>query len=121
MGSSRSKKPRLGGKRHGDFELALLAMAELVDLHGAAGLKSDLGERFQRRLAQGVIAPRVLPELERVAGVRLHGERDIVERAEAAEQRGDLERAGDAKQAAAVDGQRGDVASVERDACRLAA
>ena len=49
----------------------------------------------------------------------LHGERDVVERAETAEQRGDLERARDAEEAAAVNGEGGDVAAVEADAAAL--
>src|ERR1700722_3583876 len=51
--------------------------------------------------------------------MRLHGPRDVVERAEAGEQRGDLERARDAKEATAMDGKGGDVASVELDIAAL--
>ena len=45
---------------------------------------------------------RIAPEAERVAGVRLHRERDIVERGEVEKQRGDLERAREPEQAAPV-------------------
>ena len=79
------KQPRLRGERHGDLELAVLAVAEPVDAHGGARAEPDALERGLRRLAQAVVAPRVVPEAERVAGMRLHRERDIVERGEIAE------------------------------------
>ena len=59
---------------------------------GAVG-EADARERRARRLAQLALAARVAPEAEGVAGVRLHGERHVVERREVEEQRGDLERA----------------------------
>ena len=48
--------------------------------------------------------------------MRLHGERHIVEDGEIREQRGDLERAGEAELAAPIGRQRGDVVAVEMDA-----
>ena len=72
-------------ERHGDFELAVLAVAEPGDAHVGARAEPDARERGARRLAQVVVAPRVAPEAERVAGMRLHRERDIVERGEIAE------------------------------------
>ena len=82
---------------------------------GARG-ETDAFERGARRLAQFRLAARVAPEAEGVAAVRLHGERDIVERGEIGKQRGDLERAREPEHAAAVDRQRRDVAAVEPDA-----
>ena len=55
-------------------------------------------------------------KLERMAGVRLHRERHVVERGEIVEQRGDLERAREPELAAPVDRQRGDVVAGEADA-----
>ena len=90
----------------------------------ARACQSDGGERGHGRLAQGRVAPRVSPEAERVAGMRLHRERDIVERGEIGKQRGDLERARQPEPAPAIGGKRGDVAAVEADAaafgCNLA-
>ena len=51
--------------------------------------------------------------------MRLHRERDIVERGEIAEQRRDLERARQPEMAAAIGRQRADVAAVEADAAAL--
>src|ERR1700675_3577657 len=51
--------------------------------------------------------------------MRLYRERDIVERGEIAEQRGDLERARQPEVAAAIGRQRGDVAAVEPDGTAL--
>ena len=82
---------------------------------GAAG-EADARERRARRLAQLGLAARVAPEAEGVAGMRLHRERDVVERGEIEEQRGDLERAREPELAAAVGRQRGDVVAVETDA-----
>ncbi len=113
------EQPRLGGERDGNFELAVLAVAEPVDAHVGARLKPDAGERLPRRLAQCRIAPRVFPETERVAGMRLHGERHIVERGEIGKQRGDLERAREPEPAAALDAEMRDVGSVEADAAIL--
>ena len=113
------KEPRPRRQRHGDFELALLAVTEPVDAHGGARAEPDALERGLRRRAQAVVEPRVVPEAERVTGMRLHCERDIVERGEIAEQRGDLERARQPELAAAVDRQRGDVAAVEPDGTAL--
>ena len=79
----------------------------------------DARERGARRLAQFGLAARIAPEVERVAGVRLHGERDIVERGEIGKQRGDLERAREPELAAPVDRQRGDVVAGEADAAGI--
>ncbi len=47
--------------------------------------EADARERRARRLAQRGVLARVAPETERVPGMRLHRERDIVERGEIAE------------------------------------
>ena len=51
--------------------------------------------------------------------MRLHGERNIVERGEIVEQRSDLERAREPELAAPVDRQGGDVMAVEADAAGI--
>ena len=78
--------------------------------HAGAVGEPDAVERRQRGLAQFRLSARVAPEPERMAAMRLHGERDIVERGEVGKQRGDLKRAREAEPAAAVDRQPGDVA-----------
>ena len=67
-------------------------MTELIDARAGAIAQADTLERRERRPRKRVFAPRVAPEPERMAAMRLHGERDIVERREIAKQRGDLER-----------------------------
>src|SRR5262249_1787221 len=75
---------------------------------GARG-EPDALERAARRLAQCGIAPRVAPEAERMASMRLDGEGYVVERREIEKQRGDLERAREAERAAPMGRQRRDV------------
>ena len=48
--------------------------------HVGAGGEPDAIERRARRLAQRGLAAGVAPEAERVTALRLHRERDIVER-----------------------------------------
>ena len=106
----------IAGERHGDFKLALFAVTELIDARADAIAQADTLERRERRAAQGVFAPRVAPEPERMAAMRLHGERDIVERREIAKQRGDLERTRQPQLAAAINRQPADLGAVEADA-----
>ena len=113
------QEPRPRGERHGDLELALLAVAEPVDAHSGARAEPDAFERGLRRSAQAVVAPRVIPETERVTGMRLHRERDIVERGEIAEQRSDLERARQPEVAVAIGRQCGDIAAIEADSAAV--
>src|SRR5436190_13001079 len=94
----------------------MLAMAEPGDEHVA-----PLGEPYARQCragggAQRIFAARRTPEMKGVTGMCLHGERHIVEDGEIREQRGDLERAGEAELAAPIGGQRGDVVAAEMDA-----
>src|ERR1051325_9410107 len=63
--------------------------------------KPDLGQGRKCRLAQKRVAPCRLQEAEAVSGLRLHRQRDILERGELAKDRGDLERAADAEGGAA--------------------
>ena len=76
----------------------------------------DARERGARRLAQRGLLARRTPETEGMPGMRLHGERHVVERGEIGKQRGDLERAGEPEPAAAIGRQRGDVAAAEANA-----
>ena len=76
----------------------------------------DARERRARRFAQFRLAARIAPEAEGVAAMRLHRERDIVERREIEKERRDLERAREPQLAAAPGWERGDVAAVEADA-----
>src|SRR5262245_28683804 len=82
---------RSRGERHGDLELPVLAVTEIGDQYVAPLGESHAGERGARRHAQVGLAARAAPEVEGVAGMRLHRERDIVEGGEIEEQRGDLE------------------------------
>ena len=93
IGSSSSSMRGPRRQRHGDLELAVLAVAQVGDDRIGAVGEADAGERGARGLAQLGLAARVAPEAEGVAGMRLHGERHVVERREVEEQRGDLERA----------------------------
>ena len=71
-----------------------------------------------RRLAQPRVAGGRAPEAEAVPAMRLHRQRDIVERGELAKQRGDLERAGDAERRAAGRAEARDVALRQNGSCR---
>ena len=95
------KKPRLCRERHGDFELPVLAMAQFADSRCGATAEPDPRQRRLRGLAQFVVAAGFAPEPERMAAMRLHRERDIVERGEIGKQRGDLERPRQTEPAAA--------------------
>ena len=53
--------------------------------------KADPIERGARRIAQLGFAPRRTPEPERMPGMGLNGQRDIIERGEMRKQRRDLE------------------------------
>ena len=110
---------RPGGERHRDFELAVFAMTHVGDRRVGPRAKPDAPERRAGGFAQFRLLARVAPEVERMSGVRLYGERDIVERGEIEEQRGDLERAREPAQAALPGGQRRDVLSGEADAAGL--
>ena len=67
------------------------------------------------------LGARGAPEAEAVAGVGLHGQRDVVERAEVAKDAGDLERAGQAALRARGRDRRGDVRAGEADRARVGA
>ena len=88
---------RLRGQRDGDFELALLAMGQ------RAGLAS--GARVQTRRCAAPPSParsapssRAAAPEEPEAAIRacLHGQRDVLQRRESRQDRGDLERAREA-------------------------
>ena len=74
------------GERHGQLELAMLAVAQ--DRRRPVGplAQADAVERRARRLAQGVFQAGIAPEPKRVSGMRLHRQRHIVEHAEIEEQ-----------------------------------
>src|SRR5881396_810123 len=94
----------------------MLAVAEIgTELVGAVR-EADQRQHRARGLAQCWVGACVAPELERMPGMRLHGERNVVERGEIEKQRGDLEGAGKAERAAAMDRQRRDIAAGEVDA-----
>src|SRR6478736_6310786 len=81
--------------------------------------EADALERSAGGLAKLGFATGGAPEPERMAGMRLHRQRDIIERGEMRKQRRDLERARKSHQAAAVHRQRGDVAAAEMDAAGI--
>ena len=74
---------RLGGERHRELELPVLAVAHAGDasVFGAMA-DADALERGARRLAQFGFGPRRAPEPERMAGVGLHRQRDVIQRGE---------------------------------------
>ena len=80
----------------------MLAVAEIGDQHVGAPAETDARQRRARGLAQLGLLARLAPEVERMPGVRLHGERHVVERGEVEKQRGDLERAREPELAAAI-------------------
>ena len=94
-------------------------MAELGDDDVGAAGKSYACERRASGRAQLSLAARVAPEAKGVTGMGLHGERHVVEDREIEEQRGDLERAGEAELAAAKNRQTRDIAAREADASRV--
>ncbi len=69
----------------------MLAVTEHRSRQVGAFGKTDAGQRRARRVAQRRILAGVAPEPERVAGMGLNRQRDIVERAEIEKQRRDLE------------------------------
>src|SRR4029077_5254765 len=81
--------------------------------------EADAFECRARGGAQFLFAARISPEAERMPGVRLDRERDIVERGEIGKQRRDLKRARQPKRAAAIDRKRRDISAVEMDAARV--
>src|SRR6516165_11932747 len=89
-------------------------MAEIGDDDVGAAGKPYTRERRTCGRAQLRFAARVAPEAKRVTRMRLHGERHVVEDGKIEEQRGDLERSSQAELAAAVGGQRRQVAASKR-------
>jgi hypothetical protein len=85
---------------------------------GAVG-EPDPRERRARRLPQRTFLPRIVPEVKRVAGMRLDRERDVIERGKIREQRGDLKRARQPQRAAPIGRQPGDVLAVEDNAAAI--
>ena len=75
----------------------------------------DLGQHAAARSRSRGVARSRAPEAEAVAGVRLHRERDVVERGELAEDAGDLERARDAERAPAAPARAANVVAGEAD------
>jgi hypothetical protein len=82
----------IGRQRHGDLELALLAVAQGGGERTGAIAEAHRVEPLPRGTAQVLVAPCVGQEPEGVAVMRLDGERHIVEGGELAQHRGDLER-----------------------------
>ena len=79
IGSSSSSRRGLAGQRHGDLELALLAVAERRRRHVRARVEADRLRGRAGRLAQAPVVARVGEEAEGMAGMGLHGERHIVD------------------------------------------
>ena len=103
----------LTGQRHGQFELAMLAVREsrCRNLHARA--QADAGQELARRLDERGFADGGLPEAEAVALRGLHRHQHVLQRGEFAKDRGDLVRAREPGAGALFDGQGGDVAPVE--------
>ncbi len=79
----------------------------------AAMRQADTLQRGPGWFAQLFFRAGILPEMKRIAGMRPHRKRDIVERGEIEEQRRDLERARQPLDRAHVGRQRGDVLAGE--------
>jgi hypothetical protein len=110
---------RRHGERDGEFERALLAVGQRAGWHMDAFAEPDFFERraggaVERRLRRGAAE-----EPEARSAARLDRERDVFQRREARQDRGDLERSREAQSGACVHRQRGDVAAVEPDAAAL--
>src|SRR6266516_3828495 len=71
--------------------------------------KPDPVQGGQRRLTEVAFLSGLAPEIERVTVMRLRGQRDIVDRGEVEQQRGDLKRARQPERAAAIRRHAGDV------------
>ena len=113
---------RLGGERHRQLEFALLAMAQFARRATSGAMSEpDALQRGPRGVAQVRLLAGVAPEAEGVAVMRLRRQRDIVDRGEVRQQRGDLERARQPERAAALGRQAGDVAARRNGWCRNSA
>src|ERR1035437_11123476 len=97
----------------------MLAMTQGRRRQVGAPIQADAGEQRACRLAQFRLAPRIAPEMKRMAGMRLHRQRDIIEHAEIEEQGRDLERARQPQRAAAVHRKLGDVVAGKMDAAGI--
>ena len=106
-------RPR--GERHRQLQLALLAMAQSRHHGVGAGFQPDPPQRRKRGLAQMAFLAGIAPEPERVSVMGLGRQRDVVERAEVGQQRGDLERSRQPERAAPPGRQPGDVAAGQAD------
>ncbi len=98
---------------HRQFERPPLAVRQCGGRHVGSAGEPDFFQRGMRRLAQPPVAGSRAPEAEAVPLMRLHRQRDIVERREFAKQRRDLKRARDAERRSSVRGEARDVASGE--------
>ena len=106
---------RLGRKRDGEFELALLAVGEQARRACARGAEADRVETIHRGLVQGLLPRGIAEEAEARSGARLNRQRHVLEGREARQDRGDLERAGEAAPTRCVHRQMRDVLAVEQD------
>src|SRR5437899_6599774 len=83
--------------------------------------EADVFQHASRGFEQRRIAPRIAPEAEAVAGVRLHGEGDVGERAELRVDARDLERARESLARAPRRGELRHVLAAEGDAAAVRA
>jgi hypothetical protein len=106
---------RLGRERDRQFELALFAMREETGRKMGARGEGDGVEKLHRRLVQRRLLGSVAEEAEARAGTRLHGERDVFQRREAGQDRGDLEGARKPAPHPLMHGKARDVLTLEQD------
>src|SRR5450759_3160593 len=97
----------------------MLAMTQSRRRQLGAPIQADAGEQRACRLAQFRFAPCIAPEIKRMAGMRLHRQRHIVEHAKIEKQGRDLKRARQPQRATAINRQRGDVVAGEMDAAGI--
>src|SRR5688572_29967315 len=90
-------------------------MRQIGGLYMAAAVKPDLLQHTPRWSGTRRIGARVAPETEAVPRLRLHSERDVLERAEFGVNTGDLERACEATARSLRRGQRRHVLAGESD------
>src|ERR1051325_2931023 len=113
------QQARRRGERDRALELPLLAMREISRENLASLRQSKIVEGLLRGLDQRRIAAGVAPEPEAVPGVRLNGERHVLQHPEVWRDAGDLERACKPEARAPRRGKGGDVGAGEAHRARI--
>src|SRR5436305_10630749 len=104
------------GKRHRDFQLAALAMAEVGHESGRTLGETSPRQRRMRRFTQLDFASRIAPETKRMPAVCLNGKGNIVEGGELWKQRCNLKRTRQTELASPINRKVRDFLTVKVDA-----